>query len=150
MIVVLPPNKVTAFCEQFPEPDFYCWPESVREAVRDHRQFNILHPDSGLKVDVIIPTDSDFNRSRLSRGRRVFIAKDCSVWFASPEDVILKKLEYFREGGSDKHLRDIAGVLNLLGARIDQAYLDQWLHRLGLIDQWRAVLAHITSKKPSQ
>ena len=149
MIVVLPLAKVAAFCEQFPEPEYHCWPESVREAVRQHRQFNILHPGSGLKVDVIIPAENEFNRSRLSRVRRVFVSKDFSAWFASPEDVILKKLEYFREGGSDKHLRDIAGVLKLLGSRIDQEYLEEWLMKLQLTDQWQKLTAHLANEKPS-
>ena len=32
---------------------------------------------------------------------------DDQVSFAPPEYVIVRKLEFFREGGSEKHLRDI-------------------------------------------
>jgi hypothetical protein len=68
-------------------------------------------------------------------------APDYDAVFASPEDVILKKLEYHREGGSDKHLRDIAGVLKISGDPLDLAYLDDWSSRLGLADLWAKVRA---------
>lgn len=47
-------------------------------------------------------------------------------WFSSAEDLILKKLEFYRLGGSEKHLRDISGILLVQGERIDQSYLDKW------------------------
>jgi hypothetical protein len=50
--------------------------------------------------------------------------------------VILKKLEYYREGGSEKHLRDIAGILKISGEQLDLDYLTEWSSRLGLADLW--------------
>jgi len=69
--------------------------------------FDIIHPASGLKIDVMVPGESDFERSRGQRAR--FLRSDDGpiCRFASPGDVIFKKLEYYREGGSEKHLRDI-------------------------------------------
>ena len=60
--------------------------------------------------------------------------------FSSPEDAILKKMEFFRAGGSDKHLRDIAGVLKTSGPAIDTAYIDQWAATLGVQDIWQAII----------
>jgi hypothetical protein len=60
------------------------------------------------------------------------------VTFASPEDVIIKKLVYYREGGSEKHLRDISGVLKIMAAEIDRAYIERWVQRLGLTREWSA------------
>lgn len=73
------------------------------------------------------------------RTRRLRPGKDYEVTFASPEDVILKKMEYYREGGSDKHLRDIAGILKISGAQIDRAYIEDWASRLGVSEIWRQV-----------
>jgi hypothetical protein len=53
---------------------------------------------------------------------------------ASPEDVILKKLEYYREGNSEKHLRDIQGIL--AQTQVDDTYLKEWILKLGLQAQW--------------
>lgn len=60
--------------------------------------------------------------------------------FSSPEDAILKKMEFVRAGGSDKHLRDITGVLKTSGSEIDTAYIDRWATTLGLAEIWQAIL----------
>ncbi len=138
--------QVPEFCAAFPAPEFYCSAEAVEQAVRRRFQFNILHPQSGLKIDVIIATDSEFDRSRLSRSIRLPGGADFEAAFASPEDVIIKKLEYFHEGGSDKHLRDIVGVLKVQADRIDRDYLTDWIARLKLENEWRLVEARIVDQ----
>ncbi len=140
IVVDLPTEKVNDFCESFPSSEFYYSKVAVQQAVEQHLQFNIIHPQSGLKVDVIIPAKDAFDLSRLGRGIRVAGGSDFSAWFASPEDVILKKLEYFQLGGSEKHLRDIAGVLKIRGNTIDREYLANWVQQLGLTREWDAVL----------
>ncbi|MCP4590620.1 MAG: hypothetical protein GY842_07745 [bacterium] len=139
VVVELPPARVTEFCRAFPGPDFYLSEEAVREAVQQHGQFNIIHPTSGLKVDVIVPEDTPFNRGRLARARRVRPAADYDASFASIEDVIIKKMEYYRDGGSEKHLRDITGVLKISGDQVDHAYIAEWASRMRLEPIWEAV-----------
>jgi hypothetical protein len=92
----------------------------------------------------MIATDSPFDRSRMSRAVRLPVAPDFMAWFASPEDVILKKLEFYRDGGSDKHIRDILGVLKIQGDRVDRAYIADWAKRLNLTTEWELVLAQLT------
>jgi hypothetical protein len=38
--------------------------------------------------------------------------------------VILKKMAFYRDGGSEKHLRDIAGILKVSSDDIDLAYIE--------------------------
>jgi uncharacterized protein (DUF1330 family) len=140
IVVDLPAEAVAEFCRQFPEDDFYVSAAAAREAVRRRSMFNIIQPHSGLKVDVIIPAPSEFNRARFARARRVQAGEEWDAAFSSPEDAILKKMEFYREGGSDKHLRDIASVLRTSGAAIDTAHIDEWASTLGLTDLWRAIL----------
>lgn len=139
VVVQLTVAEIPAFCAAFPSPEFYCPSEAVARAVRSRFQFNVLHPESGLKIDVIIATDSDFDRSRFARRRRLPVGLDSEATFAAPEDVMLRKLEYFREGGSEKHLRDIVGMLKVQGQDIDQTYLTEWIARLGLTAEWALV-----------
>ncbi len=139
--VRLLPTQVPALCEAFPEDEFYISREAAMDAVERHGQFNILHPASGLKVDLMVTDDSEFNQTRFGRARWLRITPDLRAAFASPEDVILKKLEYYREGGSDKHLRDIAGVIRITGADLDHRYLAAWAQRMGLAGLWRKALA---------
>lgn len=136
--------KVERFCQRFPAADFYLSEPAIREAVHHHSQFNIIHPTSGLKVDVMIPDDSPFNRSRLSRVVREKTSDDVEICFASPEDVIIKKMEYYRLGGSEKHLRDITGVLKVCGERVDRSYIDGWAERLDLAEIWQAITDRMT------
>lgn len=140
VVVALPESMVALFCRQFPEEDFYLDEEAVRDAIRHRSQFNIIHPGSGLKIDVMIPQRSEFNQSRFNRARRVRAGQDWDASFATPEDAIIKKMEYFREGGSDKHLRDITGVLKTSGADIDKEYIERWAAALGLLEIWQAIV----------
>jgi hypothetical protein len=55
---------------------------------------------------------------------------------APPEYVIVRKLEYFREGGSEKHLRDIRAMLAVSGELLDRAALQEWISRLNLKTEW--------------
>ncbi len=139
VVVDLPEKQVPAFCRQFPEAEFYLSEEAVRDAIERRSQFNIIHPRSGLKIDVMIPPASEFNTSRFARARRIHAGADWDALFATPEDAIIKKLEYYREGGSDKHLRDIAGVLKTSGPEIDLEYLEFWIQSLELSEVWRSV-----------
>lgn len=143
VVISLRPEDITRFCESFPMPEFYVSQDAVKDAVRDRRQFNIIHPASGLKVDGIIPKDDDFERSRQQRGVRLPIVEGVEVMFASAEDVIIRKMQYFQEGGSDKHLRDIAGVLKIQGDRIDRQYIAEWADRLAVRDVWELILAQV-------
>lgn len=120
----------------FPAGDFYLSEDAIREAIQRQGQFNIIHPGSGLKVDVIVRKDTPFDRSRFARTRIVRPAESYAAVFASAEDVIIKKMEYYREGGSEKHLRDITGMLKVSRDEIDQTYIAEWADRLGLRDIW--------------
>ncbi len=132
--------QIDPFCAAFPVEEFYVSPDAVKDAVSRNGQFNILHPSTGLKIDVMVADQSDFNVSRFSRARRLHVAMDHEVTFASPEDVIIKKLAFYQEGGSEKHLRDIRGVLTVMVEQLDRGYIEKWVSRLGLTREWSTVL----------
>ena len=147
VVVDLSAQHVADFCRRFPQDEFYVSESAAREAVLHRTQFNIIHPASGLKVDVIVPDSSAFNESRFARARRVNAASDLNAYFASPEDAIIKKMEYYREGGSEKHLRDIASVLTTSRGQIDTAYIDRWAGQMGLADLWSVIQARLREKR---
>ncbi|MCA9312032.1 MAG: hypothetical protein KDA21_12545 [Phycisphaerales bacterium] len=136
VVIRLPAGDVMPLCAAFPGPEFYVSPEAARDAARHATQFNVIHPGSGLKVDFMVAEETEFNRSRFQRVRPVVIAPGVTVNFASPEDVILRKLQYFQEGGSEKHLRDIRGILRLCEPPIDDAYVRVWARTLGVEEEW--------------
>lgn len=147
VVVDLRSEHVPAFMRAFPQGEFYVSEPAIREAIRGRRQFNLIHPASGLKVDFMIrsPDDSEFDRSRFQRVGRYEPdpADDFQVNRASLEDVFLKKMVYFAEGGSEKHLRDIASVIAIGQAEIDRAYLEEWAARLGVTEVWEAIRSRL-------
>jgi hypothetical protein len=63
---------------------------------------------------------------------------DQVVWVAPVEYVILRKLEYYREGRSEKHLRDIAGILEVSDAQVNAAWLEEQISEKRLQEEWQA------------
>jgi hypothetical protein len=134
-------DRIAALCAAFPEPEYYVSLEAARDAVRHSSQFNVIHPASALKVDFIVAGNSALDQSRMQRVRRMRIGPDPGgePSYMAPEDVIIKKLDFYREGGSDKHLRDIAGIITTMGGDLDLSYIEQWAGRLGVTDLWLIV-----------
>ncbi len=124
----------------FPADEFYLNEEAIREAIIHRTQFNIIHPGSGLKVDIILKQDTPFDNSRFERARRIHPAESYQASFAAPEDVIIKKMEYYKKGESDKHLRDITGILKISGEELDREYIAGWAQNLGLSEIWEAIV----------
>lgn len=87
----------------------------------------------------MVRKDTPFDRSRFARARLLRPAESYTAAFASAEDVIIKKMEYYREGGSEKHLRDITGMLKVSGGEIDEAYILEWAGRLELRAIWELI-----------
>lgn len=143
IVVALQEEHVQELCAAYPPPDYYLSPEAMRGAIRSQRQFNVLHITEGVKADIIIPAESELNRSRFARCRPERIGSQGDAIVASPEDVILKKMEYYREGLSEKHLRDITGVLKLCPYPIDYEYIESWAAKLNVLDLWHLILERL-------
>jgi hypothetical protein len=143
VVVDINESHVSGLLAQFPADEFYLDDEAIRDALVRKGQFNIIHPASGLKIDVMVQQGTAFERSRFRRAKLVYFTAKHGGQFAAPEDVILKKMEYYREGGSEKHLRDIAGIMKVSADMIDQSYIGQWADRLGLREIWDAILRRL-------
>lgn len=132
-------EHVTELIDHFPADDFYVSEDAAREAIRLGGQFNIIHSSSGLKIDVIIRRKNDFDDSQFERARLVSTSGKLQANFSSPEDVIIMKMKYYKEGESEKHLRDITGMLKISGESIDRQYIENWTKKFGLTDIWNSI-----------
>jgi hypothetical protein len=113
------------------EHAFFVDADSLRDAVRRRTSANIFHRATALKVDIFVPPRDAWIRSEMSRARVEQIGETdatVSVRFASPEDVLLHKLWWFKLGGevSERQWRDVQGILMIQGNGLDQKYLDTW------------------------
>jgi hypothetical protein len=107
-------------------------------ALRDRGQFNAIAADA--KVDFVIRKDHSFSRTEFERRKRVRLPQ-VDAYIVSVEDLILAKLVWAQQTGSDRQLRDVAAMIAATGDRLDVAYVDVWAERLNVIDVWRRLLA---------
>lgn len=138
IVIDVGPQDARKFEQLFTQPEYYCPPiEVVNDEIQNRGQFNLLHPSSGLKIDVIIKKVTAFDNSRFSRIQRTELWEGFSANLASPEDVIIKKLEFYRDGRSEKHIRDIRGII--ANMHIDNKYLQEWISKLHLENEWAKI-----------
>jgi hypothetical protein len=139
LVLVLDESDISRLVSAFPLEDFYCPPGDVirEEAGRTGRgHFNLIHHETGFKADIYLAGSDAFSRWALQRRQR-FALGDSSIWVAPPEFVILGKLEFYREGRSEKHVRDIRGMLAV--TEIDLGLLEAEIARRGLQETWAEI-----------
>ncbi len=141
LVVFLRVEDIRRLQEVFPSPEFYVPPADVIavEIARPQKgQFNVVHADTGFKADFYTAGRDELNVWGFRNARRMEYCGEPIV-LAPPEYVIVRKLEYYREGGSDKHLRDIRSMLAVSGDQINRAELDERIRVRGLEAEWRKV-----------
>jgi hypothetical protein len=108
----------------------------IKRPYRGH--FNLIHHETGTRADIYLAGEDELHRWALSQRRKIAFGKHEHVWVAPPEYVILRKLQYYREGGSEKHLKDIAGMLALSSGQIDfPLMLEEMVKRYALEKEWQ-------------
>ena len=120
------------------QAEFYLDDEMIAESIQRNSSFNIIHRETMFKVDVFIPRPRPFLQAQLARAQKQTFTfeTEVSAKFASPEDTVLSKLEWYRLGGevSERQWRDILGVLKTRAGELDLAYLKKWAQELNVSD----------------
>ncbi len=124
--------------------DFYVSEIAMRDAVQRGKCFHLIHLKTFLKVDIFVSGADAFNASTLKRRRPQTVqigSESLSVWIATPEDVVLHKLLWYRKGNetSERQSRDIAGILKQQQDRLDKVYLEEWADTLNVRDLWNRI-----------
>jgi len=144
VVILIQPGQVKGLHQSFPESRFYVPPEDVirEEASRsDAGHFNIIHHESGLRADVYCVGQDSLNQWGLQNRRQIEV-EGLDLWVAPPEFVILKKMAYYREGQSEKHLLDIRAMLKISSDDIDLKEISYWVNEIGLIAEWNLIRPH--------
>lgn len=113
----------------------------IEIARRPHGHFNLIHHTSGFKADVYLDGDDPLHRWALEKRKRIQLSDSQALWLAPPEYLIIRKLEFHRMGGSDKHLSDIRGMLPQVRTDLDIGFLEKELAQRSLLEDWKKVLA---------
>jgi hypothetical protein len=137
IVVDLGAAHVTQLVDRL-KSDFFVDPEVAADAVSRRGPFNVIHLESGFKVDFFVLGESEFDRAELDRSELCQVTDDPprSVYVKSAEDTVLRKLQWYRAGGSvsDRQWRDVLGVILTGSDDIDRDYLREWADRLGFVD----------------
>ena len=130
--------------------EFYADLSAILSAIQTQGCFNVIHLETVTKVDVFVRWRDPFGQSQLARRQRKSVgqASSLELFFASAEDTVLAKLEWYRKGGSvsDKQWRDLLGVFKVQGGALDRTYLTEWADKLGVADLLERALDQTSSK----
>ena len=118
---------------------YYVDQGAVTEAIHSQSPFNLIHEDTMQKIDVFVLKQRSFDQHSFARRHEeaLFETPGASrVPVASPEDIILNKLEWFRMGNeiSERQWNDVLGVMKVQHAGLDWDYLRKWAADLGVLD----------------
>jgi hypothetical protein len=127
--------------DAFPFPDYYLSEEAMRDSIRRCFPFNIIQTATAAKVDLIPLPDDVFSRVAFSRRQRmVFNQAGAEAYFISAEDIVLAKLFAFDQTGSDKHLRDVKGVLVTQWGQLNLELIRRAATQRNLLPQFEQLL----------
>lgn len=127
VVIALAPESITPFEDALGE-GFYFDPEMAQEAVNRHDMFNVIHYDSGVKVDFWMLKEEDFARLQFER-RQPAVAGGIETFVESPEDTVISKLQWYRISPSERQLSDVKGILIVNKESLDYDYLREWARK---------------------
>ncbi len=136
VVIHINENDIAKFTSAFNAASFYCPPEEVlraelKRSVRGH--FNLIHHATGFKADIFLAGKEDLQWWAMNNIQKIELSGKV-ICVAPPEYVIIKKLEYYKEGKSQKHLSDIEGILSNSRENINFEFLTRTIRELGLED----------------
>lgn len=137
VVIALRPEAVEGLAAALGE-GFYMDTESAQEAVARLDMFNVIHMESGVKVDFWMLKDDEFARTQFAR-RQCLDFEGVQACVESAEDAILSKLKWYRISPSDRQLSDVRGIIELQRDRLDWGYLREWAAVQGVDDLLEAV-----------
>jgi hypothetical protein len=137
LIVDLHLSQLDAFAQAFAS-DFYMDRGLIQQALTWGTSFNIIHFESSFKVDFFVVSGRNFSREEFSRRvlREVDPRSEFEAYVQTPEDAVLSKLDWYRQGGeiSENQWRDVLGMLRQQAGGLDLAYLRKWADELAVAD----------------
>jgi hypothetical protein len=137
IVINATPEQLHALKAQLPEPEYYFDIQAALRARQREGLFQVIDTGSGWKVDFILLKSRPFSLTEFSRRAEVEL-EGVRLPIASPEDVLLAKLEWASRTGSERQIGDAAGILSVRGVALDQDYIGRWVQELGVEKEWDA------------
>lgn len=131
LVVVATRGSLVRLCRALPEDRWYADVDMAIDAALRQSMFNVVDLETGWKVDIILRKGRAFSHAEFGRRTRAVVDGQ-EVWVATAEDVLLAKLEWARRTGSERQLRDAAGIVAVQGEALDRAWIERWAKELGV------------------
>jgi hypothetical protein len=135
IVIETEPEQLALFIGDLRRDDYYAELEAALQAQKNESLFNVIDNKSGWKVDLIIRKSRAFSREEFQR-RRTIMFSGIELSIASPEDVVISKLEWAKVAGSERQIEDAARILRAQWEALDVEYLRRWVDELQLTIQW--------------
>jgi hypothetical protein len=113
--------------------DFEVDTDKLREALSNGTSCTAFYLPTVTKIDLFVLGSDRYDQSEFTRRRHVQVqSTGGTLVVKSPEDTVLRKLLWYRQGGcvSDRQWRDVVEVLHVSGPEMDDWYLSSWAERL--------------------
>jgi hypothetical protein len=139
LVLCIQNADIDKFLGMYPDTDFYRPPREVLRVELSRgsfAHFNLIHHETGYKADMYPLSNEQLHVWGFGNRRRVQVKNDLRLWLAPPEYVIVRKLQYFKEGGSQKHLSDIKKMVDSPDASIDIACIEKWVEFKNVKAEW--------------
>jgi hypothetical protein len=137
--IVIEPNRaqLVSLVQLFERVGLTAQREAALEAFRNRSQFNVIDFRRGWKVDLMIRKDREFSTTEFAR-KETHEVEGMRLTLATPEDVLLAKLEWFKIGESQQQLDDVVGILRMQSETLDVEYIEHWVDALDVRKEWTA------------
>lgn len=134
-VIVADEAAIRRLLNQLPQKDFSSDLTQALEAWRRTSMFNAVDRVTGLKIDFLFRKPRNFSQEEFRR-RKQAIVWGVPLYIATPEDIVLSKLEWAKLGKSSRQIEDAAGILKVRADELDLPYIEKWVAELGLSSEW--------------
>ncbi len=123
LVVEISPGDVDKIVGLF-SGDCYLDQDSIRQAVKEHGMFNIIHNEWVIKADFIVRKDEEYRREEFGRRQKLDL-EGVTIQVVSAEDLILSKLAWGKQSQSELQLGDVRRIMSSVSG-LDWEYLNKW------------------------
>jgi len=119
--------------------EYYIDENMIKYAIKNSSSFNLIHLETSVKIDIFVYKNDAYQQNAIERRTEDTLVENdqrSKFCFASPEDIIINKLNWYQMGDktSERQWLDIIGVIKIQGNLLDKKYLNKWAIKLKLIE----------------
>lgn len=131
-VVAIVSSDAKRLTKSFEQTRYYLSEEAIQEAIAHGNPFNMIDSHTGLKADFWPLKSDSYHLMCFSRRKKHRIFGN-DTYIATPEDMILTKLEWCKlSGGSEVQFKDVLGIYEVQRKSLDFEYIYKWSEYLGV------------------